>query len=146
MLRENRLALLTMERDKRLGVAAPQHVPTRASPERIRRRPSYSLCPLCLRVGIFGASRKAKHKGTKGPAADSLAARHYRVGFDLDQPAGIDQGRCTEEGRGRFNVLEDFAVRLPGFLPARHVGEEDSRAYDMLHVGAGLNQCALDDF
>jgi hypothetical protein len=57
---------------------------------------------------------------------------------------GRDHRRDHQHRRRRTNVSEDLAVRFAYLLPVTHIGDEHSRANDILEAGAGLLQHSAD--
>ena len=54
------------------------------------------------------------------------------VGFDLDEPGGIDEARDLHDGVRRSDIAEELAVDSGDRLPVVDSREQDSRADDVL--------------
>src|SRR5579871_577298 len=60
------------------------------------------------------------------------------IGFDLDQPVGVDKARDLHDRVGRANLAEKFAMRLPDTLPVVYARQQDARAYDIMQARSRL--------
>jgi hypothetical protein len=56
---------------------------------------------------------------------------HNAIGFDLNQPRGIDEARNLHKRASGANVAEDVAVRASCITPSRNVSQHDPRPNDI---------------
>ena len=68
------------------------------------------------------------------------------IGFDLDQPFGIDEAGNLHDGIDGANVAEEFAMHGGDGLPIFDPCEEDARADDVSHGSTCLLERSSDNF
>src|SRR3954454_5286128 len=83
---------------------------------------------ICFTGGSIPASRQPDHC----------------FGFDLDEPARIEQAGDDARGRGP-GVRDRLSVRAPDVVDEGGVGDEDPGAHDVVERGARFGESALDD-
>jgi hypothetical protein len=104
------------------------------------------------RVRIARAERMVEHAAATAPGPSAplpvidggkicciSAAIIDRLGFDLDEPARVEQGGDDPGGR-RARVRERLPVRAADLVDVRGVGDVDAGAHDIVERRAGLVQ------
>jgi hypothetical protein len=71
---------------------------------------------------------------------------HDAIGFDLDEPRGIDEARNLHKRASRANVAEDVAMRASCIAPSRNVRQHDPRPNDVRYCSARLCDGFPNDF
>src|SRR5215510_1851668 len=71
---------------------------------------------------------------------------HDAIGFDLNEPRGIDEARNLDKRASRANVTKDLAMRAGGIAPTRNALQHDPRSNDVRYRSPRLGDSFADDF
>src|SRR3712207_4471980 len=74
-----------------------------------------------------------------------IAASDDRIGFELDEPARVDELLHRQRRVRGADVGEDLPVRPPDFFEVVGTDEVDTRPDDVRERGARLRERGLDD-